>query len=63
MTKNEFGKYWISEVTLYPKIVFIGEKLPDLSEIKNLHDQAHHECFIANSVKSDIRVDLEEQTR
>jgi organic hydroperoxide reductase OsmC/OhrA len=56
MTKNGAGKYWVSEVTLNPKIEFSGEKLPDAAEIKALHHQAHEECYIANSVKTDVRV-------
>lgn len=56
MTKNDAGKYWISEVTLHPKILFYGQNTPDQPEIAALHHHAHEECFIANSVKTDIRV-------
>jgi organic hydroperoxide reductase OsmC/OhrA len=56
MTKNAAGKNWISEVTLHPKILFSGEKTPDQPEIAALHHEAHEECFIANSVKTDVRV-------
>lgn len=57
MTKNAAGKYWVSEVTLHPKVLFSGEKTPDQPEIADLHHTAHHECFIANSVKTDVRVE------
>jgi organic hydroperoxide reductase OsmC/OhrA len=56
MAKNEAGKFWIAEVTLHPKIHFSGAKLPSASEIKALHHAAHEECFIANSVKTDVRI-------
>jgi organic hydroperoxide reductase OsmC/OhrA len=56
MTKNEAGKFWISEATLHPKIEFSGEKKPSADEVQALHHQAHEECFIANSVKTDVRV-------
>ena len=56
MTKNAAGKNWISEVTLHPKILFSGPKTPDQPEIAALHHEAHEECFIANSVKTDVRV-------
>lgn len=56
MTKNDAGKYWVSEVTLHPKILFSGNKAPDQSELAELHHLAHQECFIANSVKTDVRV-------
>lgn len=56
MTKNAAGKYWMSEVTLHPKILFSGQKTPDQPEIAAMHHAAHEECFIANSVKTDVRV-------
>ena len=56
MTKNEAGKNWISEVTLHPKILFSGVKTPDQQEIAAMHHEAHEECFIANSVKTSVRV-------
>ena len=56
MSKNERGKAWISEVVLHPQIHFSGARMPDVLEIKALHHQAHDECFIANSVKTDVRV-------
>lgn len=57
MTKNEAGKYWMSEVVLHPRILFSGQMIPDQSEIAVLHHRAHEECFIANSVKTDVRVE------
>lgn len=56
MAKNKAGKIWVSEVTLHPKIQFSGGKVPDTSEIEQLHHQAHEECFIANSVKTEVRI-------
>ncbi len=56
MTKNEHGNYWISEVTLNPKILFYGQKTPDQPEITAMHHEAHEVCFIANSVKTDVRI-------
>ena len=56
MAKNAAGKVWVSEVTLHPLIQFSGEKIPDAAEIKALHHQAHEECFIANSVKTEVRI-------
>jgi organic hydroperoxide reductase OsmC/OhrA len=56
MTKNERGQFWINQVTLRPKIVWGGEKTPEEAEIKELHHRAHDECYIANSVKSEVTV-------
>lgn len=57
MTKNERGKLWVSKVTLRPTIVFSGEKRPTPQQLDELHHLAHEECFIANSVKSDVVVE------
>lgn len=56
MTKNERGALWVSSVTLSPIMVWSGERVPTAEAIAALHHRAHEECFIANSVKTDIRV-------
>jgi organic hydroperoxide reductase OsmC/OhrA len=56
MTKNEKGVSWISSVTLHPKITYSGEKLPTPADEEHLHHLAHDQCFIANSVKTEIIV-------
>ena len=56
MTKNEKGIPWVSSVTLNPKIVYSGEKRPAAADEKHLHHLAHEQCFIANSVKTEIVV-------
>jgi organic hydroperoxide reductase OsmC/OhrA len=54
MEKNKDGRMAITRVTLYPDVNFSGERLPDKSEIEAMHHQAHEECFLASSVKTDI---------
>jgi organic hydroperoxide reductase OsmC/OhrA len=56
MTKNERGIPWVSSVTLSPRILFSGTKQPSAEQLDELHHKAHEQCFIANSVKTDIRV-------
>ena len=56
MTKNHRGKLWVSKVTLSPAVAFSGEKPPSPEALGELHDLAHEECFIANSVKSEVVV-------
>ena len=56
MTKNERGRMWVSKVTLAPAITFSGEKRPTPEQLDELHHLAHEECFIANSVKSEVVV-------
>jgi organic hydroperoxide reductase OsmC/OhrA len=56
MTKNGNGKLFVSKVTLDPAIEFSGEKLPSPEQIADMHHLAHKECFIANSVLTEIVV-------
>lgn len=55
MEKNAEGRMAITRVTLRPAVQFSGEKLPTREELDRLHHEAHEECFIANSVKSEVR--------
>lgn len=54
MTKNEARVPWVSRVELRPRITFSVP--PSEEELQRLHARAHHECFIANSVKTEIAV-------
>ena len=54
MGKNSEGRFWVSRVTLKPRIVW-GGAAPDAATLDQLHHAAHDECFIANSVKTDVR--------
>ena len=56
MTKNEGGKLFVSKVTLDPRIEFSGDKVPTPEQIAEMHHLAHKECFIANSVLTEIVV-------
>ena len=56
MTKNERGAMWVSKVTLNPQLAWSGERVPTAEELVALHHKAHEECFIANSVKTEVRV-------
>jgi len=56
ITRNERKVAWVSTVTLNPKIVYSGAKLPTRAEQEQLHHESHEQCFIANSVKTDVIV-------
>jgi organic hydroperoxide reductase OsmC/OhrA len=55
MGKNSAGKTAVTRVTLHPSVTFSGDRIPTPAEIVELHHKAHDECFIANSVTTDIR--------
>jgi organic hydroperoxide reductase OsmC/OhrA len=56
LEKNTQGKFAVTRVELHPKIAFGGTKQPVAADLEWLHDKAHKECFIANSVTTDVRV-------
>ena len=55
LEKNAEGKLAMTVVTLHPDVTFAGERLPTRGELDQLHNDAHENCFIANSVKTDVR--------
>jgi organic hydroperoxide reductase OsmC/OhrA len=55
MGRNGAGKECVSVVTLRPEVVFSGARAPSLEELHALHHRAHEACFIANSVRTEIR--------
>ena len=57
LQKNERGNPWISRVTLHPKIIYGANKTPTQDEEAELHHQAHEQCIIANSVKTEVAID------
>lgn len=55
LDKNAAGRLALTRVTLSPKVVFSGDKLPDAEQVRAMHHEAHEDCFIANSVNTDVR--------
>jgi len=55
MERNEAGKLVISVVTLRPEVQFSGASMPTRAQLDQMHHQAHDECFIANSVRTEVR--------
>lgn len=50
------GRQAITDVVLRPRILFAGGP-PGADAVDALHEAAHERCFIANSVKTAIRVE------
>jgi len=57
MGRNAAGKEAMVRVTLRPRVIFSGERLPSRTDIDALHHRAHEECYIANSVTTEVRVE------
>ena len=58
LEKNESGRLAITRVELRPQVEFDGDP-PGDAELARMHEAAHENCFIANSVRT--RVDIESQ--
>lgn len=57
LEKNADGRIAITRVTLRPKVEFATNSGPTADELHKMHEMAHKECFIANSVATDIRIE------
>ena len=52
--KNPAGKLAMLQVILHPEVHFEGPQPPTSTQVVALHHKAHDECFLANSVKTDV---------
>ena len=57
MAAIETGEQAMTHVRLSPAVTYVGEA-PSAEAEAELHDAAHHKCFIANSVKTQIEISL-----
>ena len=55
LSRDAGGRLAMTLVTLSPAVRFGGSRQPDAAEHVQLHHAAHEACFIANSVKSELR--------
>lgn len=56
MTKGANRIPWVSKVTLHPEIAWAGDQRPTAAELAELHHHAHEQCFISNSIKTEVVV-------
>jgi organic hydroperoxide reductase OsmC/OhrA len=55
MENDAAGRMAMTVVTLRPDVAFSGERIPTADEHAALHHQAHEACYIANSVRAEVR--------
>lgn len=60
MAKNAEGRIAITRIDLNPKVVFAPGVEVGAQALEKMHHSAHENCFIANSVKTDISVTIKE---
>ncbi len=56
MGTDQRGRRFMERVVLRPEIQWEGGASSE-SEVEAMHQQAHHECFIANSVRTEVLID------
>lgn len=56
MDQDGDGRMAITRIVLRPAILFSGTP-PDAAQLVHLHQQAHHHCYIANSLKAEVVVE------
>jgi organic hydroperoxide reductase OsmC/OhrA len=54
MSKNEDGKLAITSIHLYPQVIFEEDRRPTPEQADAMHEEAHHSCFLASSVKAEV---------
>jgi organic hydroperoxide reductase OsmC/OhrA len=57
LEKFDDNKMWMSKVILRPKIIFGGNKSPSADELQKMHEAAHENCYIANSVATEVIIE------
>jgi organic hydroperoxide reductase OsmC/OhrA len=63
LEKGADGRVWVTRVTLRPEVEFSGATRPTAAEHDALHHVAHERCFIAASVRTDVRCEPVDRTR
>lgn len=57
LAMDSAGRLAMTLVTLRPEVRFTGPRRPAPDELRHMHHEAHDACFIANSVKTEVRCD------
>jgi organic hydroperoxide reductase OsmC/OhrA len=53
---QQSGKTGFTRITLHPNIEFARGREPTQAELASMHEEAHRNCYIANSLNCDIEV-------
>ncbi|HMT09465.1 MAG TPA: OsmC family protein [Pyrinomonadaceae bacterium] len=55
MAAMDDGRRWLATIRLDPQIEWLDTE-PNAEQLAELHHNAHKECYIANSIKSEIKI-------
>ncbi len=56
LEKGDSGRPEVTRIELQPQIQFSADKQPDAATLKRMHDSAHRNCFVGNSIKAKVDV-------
>jgi len=59
MEQDDRGRTSITKVVLRPDAMYSGENIPNMDAVQKIHEQAHQLCFIANSVRSAVVIEVQ----
>jgi organic hydroperoxide reductase OsmC/OhrA len=54
LAANSRGKLCMTGVNLRPHAVFTSAKVPSPEAVEAMHEEAHQECYLANSVVTQL---------
>lgn len=57
LEKGANGRLWMAHVTLRPRVQFAPGTSIDEATLADIHHKSHEECFIANSVTTEVAVE------
>jgi organic hydroperoxide reductase OsmC/OhrA len=57
LEKGSNGRLWMAHVTLRPRVRFAAGSSVDAAALAEIHHKSHEECFIANSVTTEVAVE------
>jgi organic hydroperoxide reductase OsmC/OhrA len=58
MGEDDRGRTSMTKIVLRPKACYSGDNPPSEKQIERIHHRAHEMCFVANSVRSEIIVEV-----
>lgn len=56
--KAESGKLAVTKMILNPKVTFAEGVMVDHETLSKIHEKAHANCFIANSLRSEVEINF-----
>ena len=57
MGKNAEGRTAMVKVVMKPAVTWGGDRQPDAATLEAIHHQSHLDCYIANSVNTEVTVE------